>query len=329
MVDLLLASVMGTPVWQWGLFAFLILALLVFDLGVLNKDDHEIGFRESIRLSVFYIAISCAFGVWLWFERGGEDGMHFFTAYVIEKSLSLDNIFVMSMIFAYFGIPRKYQHRVLFWGILGVIILRGIMIAAGAAIITHFHWVLLLFAAFLIITGIKMVMMSKEDAPPDLNKSKLILFLRKHLNMAPMLHGHNFFVRLPRGGKPHVLHATPLFLTLVCIEIADLLFALDSVPAVFAITTDTYVVFTSNIFAILGLRALYFALAAILHRFEYMKYALSIILIFIGAKAFYAHFFDKVPASVSLSITLGLLAAGFIYSLYKTRRNAPPLPPQN
>ena len=313
---------MGATVGVWLAFLALIIAVLAFDLGVLNRRDHEIGVKESLWLSLGYIILACVFGIYVWQTRGSDSGMDYYTAYFIEKSLSLDNLFVMSVIFAYFGIPRMYQHRVLFWGIIGVIIMRGILIGVGTAIIHRFEWILLIFAAFLIFTGIKMVL-SKDEDDPGIQDSKLLKFLQKNLRVSPFLKGHRFFVHERYGdGNQTRLVATPLFLALVTIELADVLFAVDSVPAVLAITTDTFVVYTSNIFAILGLRTLYFAVAAVIHRFHYMKYALSLILVFIGCKAFYAHFFDKIPAFVSLSLTLGTLVIGFIFSFIKTRKDA-------
>ncbi len=310
---------LGQPASMWMIFISVIVTLLVLDLGVLNKKDHVIGAKESLRLAGVYISIALLFGCWVWWKLGADDGMDYFTAYLIEQSLSIDNLFVMSLIFAYYGVPREYQHRVLFWGIVGVIVMRGIMIGVGAALVHNFEWILLLFAAFLVFTGIKMVM-SSEEGDEDIEHSRFVKFLQKHLRVTPFLHGHKFFVREksidnPRGG----LRATPLFLALVTVEVADLIFAVDSVPAVLAITTNTFVVYTSNIFAVVGLRALYFAIAAIIHRFIYMKYSLAIILVFIGLKAFYAHIFDtKVPAFLSLGITLGLLAGGILVSMWKT-----------
>jgi tellurite resistance protein TerC len=309
------------PTSMWMIFFGVIITLLVLDLGLLNKKDHVIGARESLRLAAVYISIALLFGCWVWWKLGADDGMDYFTAYLIEQSLSIDNLFVMSLIFAYYGVPREYQHRVLFWGIVGVILMRGVMIGVGAALVHNFEWILLIFAAFLIFTGIKMALAGEEN-DEDIEHSRFIKFLQKHLRVTPFLHGHKFFVKEkgidnPRGG----LRATPLFLALVTVEVADLIFAVDSVPAVLAITTNTFVVYTSNIFAVVGLRALYFAIAAIIHRFIYMKYSLAIILIFIGLKAFYAELFDaKVPAFLSLGITLGLLAGGVLVSMWKTNQ---------
>lgn len=319
LLDIFTMSVMGKPAWAWVAFMTLVVALLILDLGVLHRKTHEISIPESLKLSAFYIAVALAYGGWVWWYLGDVAGMNYLTAYFVEKSLSLDNVFVISLVFTYFAIPRLYQHRVLFWGILGVIFLRGIMIGAGAALIEQFHWILYLFGGFLIITGIKMLIASGDDEP-DMSKNKIIAFLRRHLRVTDQLHGDKFWVRQPDPKTGHSIRwATPLFLALVVVEISDLVFAVDSVPAVFAITTDPFVVYTSNIFAILGLRALYFALAAMVHRFEYLKYALAAVLIFIGGKIFYASFVGKVPALISLGVTFGLLAAGVVVSLLRTK----------
>ncbi|SIS98050.1 TerC family protein [Insolitispirillum peregrinum] len=319
LLDIVSMSVMGKPAWAWVAFMTLVVALLVLDLGVLHRKTHEISIPESLKLSAFYIAVALAYGGWVWWYLGDTAGMNYLTAYFVEKSLSLDNVFVISLVFTYFAIPRLYQHRVLFWGILGVIFLRGIMIGAGAALIEQFHWILYLFGGFLIITGIKMLIASGDDEP-DMSKNKVIAFLRRHLRVTDQLHGDKFWVHQPDPKTGHSIRwATPLFLALVVVEISDLVFAVDSVPAVFAITTDPFVVYTSNIFAILGLRALYFALAAMVHRFEYLKYALAAVLIFIGGKIFYASFVGKVPALISLGVTFGLLAAGVVVSLLRTK----------
>lgn len=322
-LSVLESGFMGTPLWLWVMFLTIVIVLLVADLGVLHRKEREIGVRESLALSAGYIAIACAFGAWVWHQKGAEAGINFFTGFAVEKSLSLDNVFVISLIFTYFAIPRRYQHRVLFWGILGVIVMRAIMIALGTTLVQEFHWLLYIFGAFLVFTGIKMLVMSGDSH--DIKDSRILKFLRRHLKVTPELHGSRFLVRVEEGGRSK-LRATPLLLALLLVEIADLIFAVDSVPAIFAITTDPFIVYTSNIFAILGLRALYFALAAMVDRFKYLKYALSLVLIFIGGKIFWAQFFGKVPAGVSLSVTFGLLALGVIVSLVltsrETRRNA-------
>ena len=317
-MEFLFALWLGKPIWMWVGFITLVVVLLAFDLGVLNKKDKELGIAESLRLSVFYIAIAIVFGVWIWWYMGPTPGMQYFTGYAIEKALSIDNVFVISLIFGYFAIPRRYQYRALVWGILAVIVLRGIMIAVGAAIVEQYAWVLYIFGAFLVATGIKMLVVPEGD--PDMAKNPVVKFFSKHMRVSAELHGEKFFVRQPdpATGKV-VLFATPLFLALVVINIADLIFAVDSVPAIFAITTDTFIVYTANIMAILGLRALYFALAAMVHRFEYLKYALAIVLVFIGLKIFWNELVGKMDPAISLSVTLGLIAGGLLYSLWKTR----------
>lgn len=311
---------MDKPLWMWAVFFGLVLFLLILDLGVFQKKSHEIGMRESLKMSAFYISVGLLYGAWLWFELGAAQGSLYLTGFLVEKSLSLDNIFVISLVFAYFKIPRIYQHRVLFWGILGVIILRGATIMLGATIIHKFEWVLYIFAAFLIFSGIKMLFM-KEENDEDIAHNPILQFVQKRLRVTEQLHGEKFIVRQPdpKTGKL-VLFATPLLMALVVIEFVDLIFAVDSIPAIFALTTDPYIVFTSNVFAILGLRALYFALAVIVARFKYLKYALALVLVFIGAKVFVADLLDldKIPAVVSLGVTLSLLAGGVLYSLYKT-----------
>ena len=318
-MEILLFLFLGKPLWMWLVFLALVVALLVFDLGVLNKDDHEIGVAESLRLSAMYILLGLSFSGFIWWQMGGTATAQYLTAFVVEKTLAMDNIFVIALIFGFFAIPREYQHRVLFWGILGVIVLRGLMIGLGATIVQEYHWVLYLFAAFLVFTGIKMLFIADTDH--KIEENALLRFLKRRLNVTDRLHGHAFFVRL-RSEKTGrlVRHATPLFLALVMIEIADLVFAVDSVPAVFTITTDPYLVYTSNIFAILGLRALYFALAAILHRFAWLKYALSLLLVFIGSKIFVADLmgWEKFPPAWSLGITFAILGAGVVFSLWKT-----------
>ncbi|MCA1248457.1 TerC family protein [Massilia sp. MS-15] len=324
-MDLLNALWLGTPAWTWLVFLSIVVILLAFDLGVLNKKDHVIGVKESLKLSSLYLAAGLLFGLWVWHELGSEKGLHFYTGFLIEKSLSLDNIFVISLIFATLAIPPLYQHRVLFWGIVGVIVTRGIMIGAGSALVQSYYWTLYLFGAFLVITGIRMFFVSTDS--DDIRESKLLSWLKRHLRVTPELHGNHFLVRQPNpaGGKP-LLWATPLFLALCMVELTDVVFAVDSVPAIFAITSDPFIVYTSNIFAVLGLRALYFALAAMVERFHYLKYSLAAVLVFIGSKIFLGDFVfgGKVPAELSLAVTGVLIGAGILYSLWRTRA-APPV----
>lgn len=325
-LSFLMTEFMTKPVWMWLAFIAIVIALLVLDLGVLHRKAHEIEIAESLKMSAFYIALGLAFGGWVWYSLGKVSALQYFTGFVVEKTLAMDNVFVIAMIFTFFGIPRLHQHRVLFWGILGVIVLRGIMIGLGAALVNQYAWVLYIFAVFLILTGIKMLVFGEKKT--DLADNPLLKFIRKHFRVTDKLHGEKFFIKQPdpKTGKV-VRFMTPLFLALILIEIADVIFAVDSVPAIFAITTDPYIVYTSNIFAILGLRALYFALAAMVERFKYLKVALAILLIFIGSKIFLAEIFwpetGKFPPMMSLGITFTILAVGVGYSLWKTRGTPP------
>lgn len=321
LLSFLQADFAGTPAWSWLLFIGIVISLLVFDLGVLHKEDREIGVRESLLLSAGYISAALLFGGWVWWQMGQASGMAYYTGFLIEKSLSLDNVFVIALIFSFFAIPRQFQHRVLFWGILGVIVLRAIMIGLGAALVSNFGWLMYLFGAFLVFTGIKMWMIADQE--PDIATNPILKFLKRRMRVTEGLRGNAFWVREPDAATGKTVRwATPLFLALVLIEFVDLLFAVDSVPAIFAITTDPFIVYTSNIFAILGLRALYFALAAMIHRFHYLKYALSLVLVFIGTKIFLVGFIGKIPAVVSLSVTFGLIGGGVLFSLWKTRSGA-------
>ncbi len=321
MMEFLVADWLGTPVWFWAAFLAIVIILTAFDLGVLHKEDREMGIAESLKLSVFYISVAMLFGAWVWIARGEAAGMEYYTGFFIEKALSIDNVFVISLIFTYFAIPAKYQYRALLWGIMAVIVLRGLMIAGGAALLAEAYWVLYLFAAFLVVTGIKMFFAG--DEPMDVGNNPAVKWISRHMRVTPDLHGQHFFVKVRDEASGKLVRAaTPLFLALVVINLADLVFAVDSVPAIFAITTDTFIVYTSNIFAILGLRALYFALAAMVHRFHYLKYALAAVLVFIGSKIFVADFLlngAKFPAWISLGVTAALIAAGVFYSLWKTR----------
>lgn len=315
---LLQSDFLGTAVWLWAAFLTIVVALLAFDLGVLHRDNHEIGVRESLLLSGGYISAALLFGAWVWWRLGSDSGMDFYTGFLIEQSLSIDNVFVIALILGMFNIPRQYQHRVLFWGVLGVIVLRAIMIGLGVTLVSRFSWVLYLFGLFLVITGIKMWFAA--ESTPDIANSRLLKWLKRHVRVTEGLRGQAFLVREPDAATGRVAwHATPLLLALVVIEFADLIFAVDSVPAIFSITTDPFIVYTSNIFAILGLRALYFALAAMMHRFQYLKYALALVLVFIGGKIFLVGFIGKVPAAVSLGVTFTLLFGGVALSLWKTR----------
>ena len=318
-MEFLFVDVLSKPLWMWLGFLALVMGLLLFDLGVLHRRPHEIGFRESLFLSAFYIVLGVLFGGFVWLQFGSDAAITYWTGFVIEKSLSFDNIFVIAAIFGYFAVPRRYQHRVLVYGILGVILLRGLMIGVGATLIAEFSWILYIFAGFLVVTGVKMLTSQEESY--DIGSNRLLKFLYRHCRVTPELHGEHFFVRksgheVGRG----MLYATPLFLALVSIEMADAVFAVDSIPAIFTITTDPYIVFTSNLFAVLGLRALFFALSALLERFIYLQHALAVVLIFIGGKILAADLLGlpHVDPLWSLLITLTILTAAIVASLWQT-----------
>ncbi|GAB4513398.1 MAG: TerC family protein [Anaerolineae bacterium] len=301
-----------TAYWAWIAFGVLVTGLLALDLGVFHRKAHAVPLREAAIWSIVWIAVSLAFNAGIWMWKGSTPALEFLTAYIIEKSLSVDNIFVFVLIFSYFGVPAQYQHRVLFWGVLGAIIMRGILIMAGVTLIERFHWVVYLFGAFLVFTGIRMA--RHRDEKVDLDANWLVRLARRVLPVTSEYVGEHFFTR-QRG----VLFATPLLLVLLVVESTDLVFAVDSIPAVLAISQDPFIVFTSNIFAILGLRALYFVLAGVIHRFYYLKAALSVILSFVGVKMLIADIY-KIPVGISLSVIAVILAIGLIASLIRARR---------
>ncbi|WKA31238.1 TerC family protein [Bradyrhizobium roseum] len=318
--DILGLDYLGKPLWAWLLFCGIVAILLAFDLGVLHRKVREIGVRESLLLSTAYIGIALVFGAWVWVDMGGESGAAYLTGFFVEKTLALDNVFVISLIFSTLAIPPHLQHRVLFYGILGVVVMRAIMIAFGTALILQFGWLLLVFGGILVATGVKILVVAEN--PSAWVDNRLMRFMQQRLRVTKALHGDAFLVRLPNpAGTGSLLHVTPLFLALVMIEFADLVFAVDSLPAIWAITTDPYIVYTSNIFAILGLRALYFALAASVHRFRYLKRALSLVLIFIGLKIFWNQIFGKFDPLISLGVTFALLAGSVIFSIWKAGKD--------
>jgi tellurite resistance protein TerC len=301
--------------WEWVGFLAFVLAMLALDLGVFNRKAHVVRAREALGWSVFWIGLALAFGAFVWVRSGSQPGLEYFTGYVIEKSLSVDNIFVFVVIFGALGIPAAYQHRVLFWGIVTALVLRGAMIAGGAALLQRFHWIIYVFGGFLILTGVKLFL--ARGAVPHPERSAAFRALRRIVPATSRFDGHRFFT--VEGGKRL---ATPLFFALALIELTDVVFAVDSIPAIFAVTDDPYIVFTSNIFAILGLRSLYFLLAGFVERFTYLKPSLAFILVFVGAKMA-AVDVVKVPAAVSLVVVLGILATGVVASIVKARREAP------
>jgi len=308
---------MGWPAFAWFGFFLLVGILLVFDLKVLNRTDHAVGFRESLVTTAFYVAVAAAFGGAVWAFAGAEAGMLYVTAFLVEKSLSLDNVFVMSTVFTAFAVPAKYQHRVLFWGILGAVAMRGAMIVLGSAMIARFHWILFVFGVFLVATGVKTLLVAPRphgaDTPP------LFAVLKRLIPVTPDFHGHAFFARVA-GAKGLVWRATPLLPALVVVEIADAIFAVDSIPAVLSITGDPFLVLSSNVFAILGLRALYSVLAVMVGRFAYLRHGLAAVLMFIGGKIFWVALVGPVPAAVSLSATVLLLGGAIAASLLRGRQ---------
>jgi tellurite resistance protein TerC len=299
-------SVVTESLWLWGGFLLFVFAMLAIDLGVFHRKAHAVSVKEAGIWTVVWIGLSLLFALGIHFfwdtlvptssYSNGEASIAFLTAYVIEKSLSVDNIFVFVMLFTYFAVPAAYQHRVLFWGVLGALVMRGALILTGAALIQRFEWILYLFGAFLIFTGIRMAFMAEGEVEPE--KNPVVRWVRRFLPVTESYEGQNFFVR--HGG---VLMATPLFLVLVVVETTDLVFALDSIPAIFAVTQDPFIVFTSNVFAILGLRSLYFLLAGMMHKFHYLKLGLAAVLTFVGAKMVTADFFH-----ISTGFSLGVVA---------------------
>ena len=294
---------MTHSIWLWVSFAVVVGGLLAVDLGLFNRKAHEIGFAEALKLSAVYIALAAVFAAGLFYFEGSETGLAFVTGYLIEKSLSLDNIFVFVLIFSHFAVPPVLQYKALFWGIAGALVLRILLILAGAALIAAFSWILYLFGLLLVASGIKMLLAA--GAEPDLANNRILGFLRSKLRVTPDYEGTAFFVR--REAK---LWVTPLFLVVMLIEVCDVVFAVDSIPAIFAVTRDTFVVITSNVFAVLGLRALYFALAGLVHRFHFLKYGLSLVLVVIGVKMLIADVYH-VPTWLALVIT-GLLIGGSV-----------------
>ncbi len=289
----------------WIAFLILVVFLLALDLGVFHKADREISVREALLWTGFWILLSMLFGGVVYFFFGTESFMQYLTGYLIEKTLSIDNVFVIAAVFSYFEIPAKYQHRVLFWGIFGAIFLRGVFIFSGLTLIHHFHWVFFVFGAILVISAVKMFV-QKQDSSFAFNIDRFVLHLNKMIPMEREIHGHAFFVK-----RNSHWAATPLFLSLVVIELSDVIFAVDSIPAIFAVTDSTFIVFTSNIMAVLGLRSLYFALAAMLRKFSRLKYAISVILAFVGLKMLLSGVI-VIPTEISLTVIFVAFLLGIL-----------------
>jgi tellurite resistance protein TerC len=293
-------------------FGSLVLVLLAVDLGVFNRKAHEVGMREAARWSVMMVALAMAFNFGVFHFAGRGPGLEFLTGYLIELALSVDNIFVFVLLFTYFRVPPKHQHRVLFWGVLGALAMRGSMIAAGAFLITRFHWVIYVFGAFLVFTGIRMATQDELEIEPEANP--VLKLVRRVIPVSPYYSGQHFFTRMDVRGRLRRA-ATPLFVVLVLVETTDLIFAVDSIPAVFAVTRDPFIVYTSNVFAILGLRSMYFLLAGVVEKFRFLKLGLSAVLVFIGAKMLATAFHYEVPIGISLAVVGGLLGLSVVASL--------------
>jgi tellurite resistance protein TerC len=300
-------------IWWLGLLAG-ILIMLAIDL-FMHRKAHIIEFREAAWWSLLWVSIGLAFGGLIWWYFGSEFGLQYFSGYIIEKSLAVDNVFVWAMIFTYFAVPREYQHRVLFYGVLGALVFRAIFIAAGSWLIASFAWTLLIFGGFLIFTGIKMLAQRNEHI--DLEKSKTLRIFRRFIPTTDTYEGQKFFVR--RAGR---LVATPLLAVVVLVEITDIIFAVDSIPAIFAVTQEPYLVFSSNALAILGLRAMYFLLAELIHRFVYLKLGLSLVLVWVGVKMIVSHIWFKIPTAISLGLVITIIATSVIASLMATKQSA-------
>jgi len=313
---------MDTSIWLWVGFNLFVLAMLALDLGVFHRKSHAVSGKEALTWSLVWISLSLVFNVIIYFfwdrmmpqssYTNMEAALAFFTGYLIEKSLSVDNIFVFILIFSFFGVPAAYQHRVLFWGILGALLMRGALIAVGAALLEQFHWIIYLFGAFLIFTGIRMARHQEEEIHPDQNP--VVKFFRKIMPVTENFEKDKFFIR--RAGK---IVATPLFLILLIVESTDLVFAVDSIPAIFAVTREPFIVYTSNVFAILGLRALYFLLANVMDKFQYLKLGLSAVLTFIGIKMVIVDLYH-IPVGLSLAIVASILTIAVLASLWKARK---------
>lgn len=306
---------MGVSIYFWVGFHVFVFIMLALDLGVFHKKAHKIPVKEAVTWTIIWITLAMLFSVFVFFEFGKIKALEFLTGYVIEYSLSVDNIFVFILIFSYFAVKDQYQHRVLFWGIIGALVMRAIFIFAGVALINKFHWIVIIFGAFLVFTGIRMLFHKETAVDPE--KNLIVRFFRKFLPVSKTMHGDKLFIR-----ENHKLYATPLFLVLLVIESSDLIFAVDSIPAILAISQDTFIVYTSNIFAILGLRSLYFALAGVMDLFRYLKVGLAFVLTFVGVKMLLDFFNIEIHILLSLGIILGILLISVLTSIVIKEKEA-------
>ena len=303
---------MDSQLFLWVIFNIFVLGILALDLLVLHRKAHAVSLREALAWSCAWVSLALLFGLGIYYFRGGEKALEFLTGYVIEWSLSVDNLFVFLVIFSYFAVPAIHQHRVLFWGILGALVLRAGFIATGTALLANFHWMIYVFGGFLVFTGIKLLCTGQEQIEPE--KNPAVRLVRRFINITPEYQGQRFFVR-----KDAKLWATPLFLVLVVVETTDVIFAVDSIPAIFAITLDPFIVYTSNVFAILGLRALFFLLAGVMEMFRYLRVGLSFVLCFVGTKMLIADFY-KIPIGISLGVVGGILLLSILASMLKQNK---------
>jgi tellurite resistance protein TerC len=301
---------------MWGVFGVVVVTALALDLFVFHREAHEVRFREAAVWVAIWMSLATAFGFWTWYEAGAERGLEFFAGYLIEQALSVDNIFVFIIIFKYFGTPPEYRHRVLFWGILGAVLLRGLFVILGVALISQFRWVLYVFGVFLVYTGIKILRHSEMEMDPEQNPA--IRFLQRHLRIVNRHEGQKFLVR--QDGK---LWATPLLVVLLVIEATDVVFAVDSIPAIFGVTDDPFIIFTSNIFAVLGLRALYFVLHGLMSKFDFLHYGLGLVLAFVGVKML-ASEWVHIPIQWSLGVIVALLGGSILISWFFDPKKKPP-----
>lgn len=314
---------MSNP-WWWVAFNALVLSLLALDLGVFHRHARAVTMREALTWCAVWVSLAVAFGLGLWATLGPQPALEFAAGYLVEEALSVDNLFVFILIFGFFKVPPALQHRVLFWGILGALIMRGFMIAVGAALLAQFHWVIYIFGAFLVFTGVRMAFSHDSAIEPESNP--VIRLVRRFFPVTTKFHGEQFFIRESiRPGEAARLVATPLFVVLALIETTDLVFALDSIPAIFGVTRDPFIVYTSNVFAILGLRSLYFVLAGVIGKFHLLKYGLSAVLAFVGVKMLVSEYYP-IPIGIALGVVGGLLLTSVLASLVIPAPPAPPAP---